>query len=223
MLSYSKLSRCAACVCRLQPCWLWLKDALNCIRHVYQPLQQLFLLACATAIPCWQSAFESSNMPANSGWWCRTDYSSVWCARCSRLAPERSLLTVIHPTTAHSARNRNETVSSAVVHARLAIVQGTYVSAVGGLPLFSSDTMFNSGTGEVQHLAISHLCTLTLSARQTTSSSIAPECIVMGTDPTPHAVWCVQHPEVCCSSASKRLRRDPALCGKFWSCACVWG
>ena len=29
--------------------------------------------------------------------------------------------------------------------------KGTYVSAVGGLPLFTSQTKFNSGTGWVRH------------------------------------------------------------------------
>ncbi len=34
--------------------------------------------------------------------------------------------------------------------------KGTYVSAIGGLPLFKSDTKFNSGTGEAgQQLACS--------------------------------------------------------------------
>jgi len=28
--------------------------------------------------------------------------------------------------------------------------KGTYVSAIGGLPLFKSDTKFNSGTGGLQ-------------------------------------------------------------------------
>eukprot|EP00878_Enallax_costatus_P032604 GHUV01035847.1.p2 GENE.GHUV01035847.1~~GHUV01035847.1.p2 ORF type:complete len:112 (+),score=14.18 GHUV01035847.1:444-779(+) len=31
--------------------------------------------------------------------------------------------------------------------------KGTYVSAIGGLPLFTTDTKFNSGTGEVRLVA----------------------------------------------------------------------
>lgn len=56
--------------------------------------------------------------------------------------------TIAQDVTAESCFTTNTTCFTCVVSGVCAQGKGTYVSAIGGLPLFTSDTKFNSGTGE---------------------------------------------------------------------------